>query len=66
MFSMMLAVILVYLVMAAQFESFKYPMLIMFSLPLSVDLAAKPASRLGRGPGRLVSAPLTCPSPRYL
>ena len=30
-----LAVILVYLVMAAQFESFKYPFLIMFSLPLA-------------------------------
>jgi HAE1 family hydrophobic/amphiphilic exporter-1 len=28
-----LAVVLVYLVMAAQFESFKYPFLIMFSLP---------------------------------
>jgi hydrophobic/amphiphilic exporter-1 (mainly G- bacteria), HAE1 family len=34
--SVVLAVILVYLVMAAQFESFRYPMLIMFSLPLSV------------------------------
>lgn len=33
--SMILAVILVYLVMAAQFESFKYPFLIMFSLPLA-------------------------------
>lgn len=30
-----LAVILVYLVMAAQFESFKYPLLIMFSIPLA-------------------------------
>jgi HAE1 family hydrophobic/amphiphilic exporter-1 len=30
-----LAVILVYLVMAAQFESFMYPFLIMFSLPLA-------------------------------
>lgn len=30
-----LAVVLVYLVMAAQFESFKYPFLIMFSLPLA-------------------------------
>jgi HAE1 family hydrophobic/amphiphilic exporter-1 len=30
-----LAVILVYLVMAAQFESFRYPFLIMFSLPLA-------------------------------
>lgn len=30
-----LAIILVYLVMAAQFESFKYPFLIMFSLPLA-------------------------------
>jgi HAE1 family hydrophobic/amphiphilic exporter-1 len=30
-----LAIILVYLVMAAQFESFKYPLLIMFSLPLA-------------------------------
>jgi HAE1 family hydrophobic/amphiphilic exporter-1 len=34
--SLALAVILVYLVMAAQFESFKYPFLIMFSLPLAV------------------------------
>ena len=33
--SLALAVILVYLVMAAQFESFKYPFLIMFSLPLA-------------------------------
>ncbi|UCF36537.1 MAG: efflux RND transporter permease subunit, partial [Acidobacteriota bacterium] len=30
-----LAIALVYLVMAAQFESFKYPFLIMFSLPLA-------------------------------
>ena len=30
-----LAVVLVYLVMAAQFESFKYPFLIMFSIPLA-------------------------------
>ncbi len=30
-----LAVILVYLVMAAQFESFKFPFLIMFSIPLA-------------------------------
>ena len=33
--SFVLAVILVYLVMAAQFESFRYPFLIMFSLPLA-------------------------------
>ncbi len=33
--SLLLAVVLVYLVMAAQFESFKYPFLIMFSLPLA-------------------------------
>jgi len=33
--SFLLAVILVYLVMAAQFESFRYPFLIMFSLPLA-------------------------------
>ncbi|MFQ5738591.1 MAG: efflux RND transporter permease subunit [Acidobacteriota bacterium] len=32
--SLILAVMLVYLVMAAQFESFKHPLLIMFSLPL--------------------------------
>ncbi|GAB4234648.1 MAG: efflux RND transporter permease subunit [Acidobacteriota bacterium] len=31
----LLAVVLVYLVMAAQFESFKYPFLIMFSIPLA-------------------------------
>ncbi len=34
--SFLLAVILVYLVMAAQFESFKYPFLIMFSIPLAL------------------------------
>ncbi|HSR54556.1 MAG TPA: efflux RND transporter permease subunit [Acidobacteriota bacterium] len=33
--SLILAVVLVYLVMAAQFESFRYPFLIMFSLPLA-------------------------------
>ena len=33
--SFLLAVVLVYLVMAAQFESFRYPFLIMFSLPLA-------------------------------
>ncbi|MCZ6767854.1 MAG: efflux RND transporter permease subunit [Acidobacteria bacterium] len=33
--SFMMAVLLVYLVMAAQFESFRYPFLIMFSLPLA-------------------------------
>ena len=33
--SFVLAIILVYLVMAAQFESFKYPFLIMFSLPMA-------------------------------
>ena len=31
-----LAVILVYIVMAAQFESFKYPLVIMFSVPLMI------------------------------
>ncbi|MCG7342684.1 efflux RND transporter permease subunit [Sporosarcina sp. ACRSL] len=31
-----LAVVLVYIVMAAQFESFKYPFVIMFTVPLSV------------------------------
>ena len=34
--SILLAIALVYLVMAAQFESFKYPALIMFSLPLAL------------------------------
>lgn len=33
-FAFILAVVLVYLVMAAQFESFKYPFVIMFSIPL--------------------------------
>ena len=32
-----LAVVLVYIVMAAQFESFKYPFVIMFSVPLNGD-----------------------------
>ena len=31
-----LAVVLVYIVMAAQFESFKYPFVIMFSVPLMI------------------------------
>ncbi len=34
--SMVLAVLLVYLVMAAQFESFRYPLIIMLSIPLAV------------------------------
>ncbi|MBI2823022.1 MAG: efflux RND transporter permease subunit [Acidobacteria bacterium] len=33
--SLVLAVVLVYMVLAAQFESFKHPLLIMFSLPLA-------------------------------
>ena len=32
--AIVLAIILVYIVMAAQFESFKYPFVIMFSVPL--------------------------------
>ncbi|TAA73129.1 efflux RND transporter permease subunit [Planococcus salinarum] len=34
--AVMLAVVLVYMVMAAQFESFKYPFVIMFTVPLMV------------------------------
>ncbi len=34
--ALMLAVVLVYIVMAAQFESFKYPLVIMFSVPLMI------------------------------
>ncbi len=34
--AIVLAIILVYIVMAAQFESFKYPFVIMFSVPLMV------------------------------
>lgn len=34
--AVILAVILVYLVMAAQFESFKYPLVIMFTVPLMI------------------------------
>ena len=34
--AIVLAVVLVYIVMAAQFESFKYPFVIMFSVPLMV------------------------------
>lgn len=33
--SLLLAILLVYLVMAAQFESFRYPFVIMFSIPLA-------------------------------
>ncbi|MFJ7932960.1 efflux RND transporter permease subunit [Sporosarcina sp. NPDC096371] len=36
MMALALAVVLVYIVMAAQFESFKYPFVIMFSVPLMV------------------------------
>lgn len=36
MLALLLAVVLVYIVMAAQFESFKYPFVIMFSVPLMV------------------------------
>ncbi|AOV09248.1 efflux RND transporter permease subunit [Sporosarcina ureilytica] len=36
MLALILAVILVYIVMAAQFESFKYPFVIIFSVPLMV------------------------------
>ncbi|MEE1131907.1 MAG: efflux RND transporter permease subunit [Caryophanon sp.] len=34
--AVLLAVVLVYLIMAAQFESFKYPFVMMFSIPLMV------------------------------
>jgi len=34
--SMILAIVLVYLVMVAQFESFRYPLIIMFSIPLAL------------------------------
>jgi len=34
--SMVLAIVLVYLVMVAQFESFRYPLIIMFSIPLAL------------------------------
>ena len=36
MLAVLLAVALVYIVMAAQFESFKYPFVIMFSVPLMI------------------------------
>ena len=36
MLALTLAVVLVYIVMAAQFESFKYPFVIMFSVPLMI------------------------------
>jgi hydrophobic/amphiphilic exporter-1 (mainly G- bacteria), HAE1 family len=36
MLSMILAILLVYLVMAAQFESFRYPFIILLSIPLGV------------------------------
>ena len=39
--AIVLAIILVYIVMAAQFESFKYPFVIMFSVPLmAIGVAA--------------------------
>ncbi|WP_438316596.1 efflux RND transporter permease subunit [Sporosarcina sp. FA9] len=34
--AIILAIVLVYIVMAAQFESFKYPLVIMFSVPLMI------------------------------
>lgn len=34
--AVMLAIVLVYIVMAAQFESFKYPFVIMFTVPLMI------------------------------
>jgi len=34
--SLILAIVLVYLVMVAQFESFRYPLIIMFSIPLAL------------------------------
>lgn len=36
MLAVILAVVLVYIVMAAQFESFKYPLVIMFTVPLMI------------------------------
>ncbi|MBE3102963.1 MAG: efflux RND transporter permease subunit, partial [Bacilli bacterium] len=36
MLAVILAIVLVYIVMAAQFESFKYPFVIMFSVPLMI------------------------------
>ena len=35
-FSLMLAIVLIYMILAAQFESFVHPFTIMFSLPLSI------------------------------
>lgn len=35
-FALMLAIFLVYVVMSSQFESFRYPMLILFTIPLAV------------------------------
>lgn len=36
MLAVVLAIVLVYIVMAAQFESFKYPLVIMFTVPLMI------------------------------
>lgn len=36
MFSLVMAVLLVYMVMASQFESFLHPLVVMFSVPLSI------------------------------
>lgn len=48
LFSMMLAVILIYMLLAAQFESFVHPFTVMLSLPLSVGGALGALALTGR------------------
>ena len=41
MFAFLLAIVLIYLILAAQFESFKDPLVIMLTVPLAIGLVAK-------------------------
>jgi predicted RND superfamily exporter protein len=54
MFAMILALLMIYLVLAAQFESFKDPLVVMFTVPLAIAGAA-PICGVG---GRVLTGPL--------